>query len=471
MGFASGGPHPERSEGSGRPRFLALLGLRKILGSACIRKSPQCYLLGCSLILTSASPASSQLLSPTETRMVADVDAHRQQSIDLLVRVVNINSGTMNFAGVREVGAIFRAELDALGFATRWENGDAFGRAGHLIAERQGKGSEPKVLLIGHLDTVFEPDSPFQRFEWLNDSTARGPGAIDMKGGDVIIVAALKTLAAAGALDRLGVTVVMTGDEESAGEPLALARQALVHAAQGADAALGFEDADGSPVRIVVARRGAGSWALQVTGTPAHSSQIFREDIGPGAIFAMAHILDGFRERMGGEQYLTFNPGVVLGGTMVDFDAAQSRGTAFGKENVIAEHAVATGDLRTLSPEQWEKAKATMHAVVAEPLPHTEAVLTVDNGYPPMAPTEGNYRLLAMYDRVSQDLGFGPVTAVDPSRAGAADVSFVAGTVPMIVDGLGLKGHSDHTTDETADMRTLTMQIKRAAVLMNRIGR
>jgi glutamate carboxypeptidase len=367
------------------------------------------------------------------------------------------------------VGDIFRAELDALGFTTRWIDGAPFNRAGHLVAERGNKG--PKVVLIGHLDTVFEPESPFQKLTWIGDTAANGPGVLDMKGGDVIMLQALKALAAAGALDRLRITIVLDGDEELTGEPQELARQALRDAAQGADAALGFEDADGDPRHIVIARRGTSSWTLKAKGTPAHSSQIFRDDIGPGAIFEIARILDGWRSRLAGEEFLTFNPGVVLGGTLVDYDAGHSGGTAFGKDNVIAELATATGDLRTISVGQREQAKVAMQAVVDDSLAHTSAVLTFEDGYPPMAPTEGNRRLLALYDTVSQDLGFGPVSAVDPNRAGAADVSFIADLVPMIIDGLGMKGHGDHTVDEYADMASFPMQIKRAAVVLSRLAK
>ena len=140
------------------------------------------------------------------------VDAHNAEALALLERLVNINSGTMNFAGVRKVGDVLRAELDALGFKTQWVDGAAFRRAGHLVAEHSASG--PKLLLIGHLDTVFEPSSPFQKFERLDDSTARGPGIIDMKGGDVIILYALRALKDAGLLDRMNVTAVFDGDEE-----------------------------------------------------------------------------------------------------------------------------------------------------------------------------------------------------------------------------------------------------------------
>ena len=407
-------------------------------------------------------------LSATERRIASAVDQRNAQALALLERVVNINSGTMNFEGVRKVGDAFRAELDALGFSTRWVDGAGFRRAGHLVAERNGRG--PRILLIGHLDTVFEPRSPFQKFERLTDSTARGPGVIDMKGGDVIIVEALRALKAAGVLDGLSITVVMHGDEEDAGTPLDSARATLIDAAKRSQIALGFEDGSGDPHTAVISRRSAGSWTLRTTGTPGHSSQIFRDDIGAGALYEAARILDGFRTRLGGQQYLTINPGVVLGGSEVKYDTAQSGGTAFGKTNVIAGQAIVSGDIRALSPEQLEQAMATMKEIVSQHLPKTTAELTFDDGYPPMAPTDGNRRLLAVHDSVSRALGFGSVVAVDPSKAGAADVSFAAPYVPMGIDALGLAGWDDHSDKETANLNWLPRLTKRAAVLIYRLG-
>jgi glutamate carboxypeptidase len=409
----------------------------------------------------------AQITVAPERAIVNAVDENNPAALVLLEKVVNINSGTQNLAGVKAVGDVFRAELDALGFKTRWIDGVPFHRAGHLVADHPGSG--PRILLIGHLDTVFEKDSPFQRFEKIDQMTARGPGIIDMKGGDVIIVYALKALRAAGALDKLNVVVVMTGDEEDTGDPQALARAALVEAAKGAEYALGFEDGPGDPRYAVTARRGTSSWRIEVKGVAAHSSQIFRSDIGAGAIYETARILDGFRRALAGEDHLTFNPGVMVGGTSVDFDPAQSRGSAFGKDNVIADRAVVTGDLRTLTREQLDRAREAMKKIAAESLPHTEATLTFADGYPSLAPADGNARLLAMYDRVSQDLGLGSVTAVSPDRAGAADVSFVAGEVKSIIDGIGLMGHDDHTPGETADLTTLPSQTKRAALLLWRL--
>jgi glutamate carboxypeptidase len=426
-------------------------------------------LLACFLVcaaMTSTAAAQSGL-SADEKALVAFVDKHNDEALALLERVVNINSGTQNHPGVRAVGKIFMQELDAIGFKSEWIDGTPFKRAGHLVATHAGSG--PKILLIGHLDTVFEADSPFQKMTRGDGNTAGGPGIIDMKGGDVIIVAALKALASTGALKDMNVTVVMTGDEEDTGEPLSAARAALVTAAKGAAVAIGFEDGPGNPKTAVIARRGTTGWTLRVKGQPAHSSQIFREDIGSGAIFEAARILNAFREKMAGEPHLTFNPGTSLGGTAVEFDGVQARGTAFGKTNVIAEHVVVAGDLRTLSPEQLATAKKTMESIVAASTPHASATLTFDEGYPPMAPTDGNRKLLALYDQASQDVGAGPVAADDPDRAGAADVSFVAGVVPMILDGVGLMGRDDHTVKETADLSTLPSQTRRAAVLLSRL--
>jgi glutamate carboxypeptidase len=408
-------------------------------------------------------------MSPAERAIVQHVQAHTADALALLERAVNINSGTMNLAGVREVGRLFGAELDALGFKSRWVDGAAFKRAGHLVSEHPGTG--PRILLIGHLDTVFEADSPFQKFERVGAASAKGPGVLDMKGGDVIMLQALRALEAAGALKAMNITVVMTGDEESSGDPQSVAREALVSAAKGAQVAIGFEDGDGDAQHAVIGRRGTASWTLKVKGTPAHSSQIFREDIGFGAVFETARILDAFRQKLAGQEHLTFNPGLVLGGTQMTYEPPQSRGTAFGKENVIPERALVTGDIRALSKQQFADAQKVMSAIVSESLPHTEAEIVFEEGYPPMAPTDGNRRLLALYDQASRDIGAGPVTAVNPDRAGAADVSFVAGEVPMILDGVGMRGDGGHTVNETADIGMLPTQISRAAILLYRLGK
>jgi glutamate carboxypeptidase len=421
------------------------------------------------MIATLALFAAAMTLTAPERAVVTSVDAHNAEGLALLEKVVNINSGTHNLAGVREVGRIFRAEFDSLGFSTKWVPQDEVGRAGHLVADHPGPG--PRILLIGHLDTVFEPDSPFQKLEYLDKNMARGPGVIDMKGGDVVIVQALKALRDAGLLKSLNVIVVMTGDEEDAGLPLSKARAPLLAAAKGADFAIGFEDGDGDPAHGVVARRGTTGWQLTVTGNPGHSSQIFSEAFGYGAIFETARILNTFREKMAGQPHLTFNPSAIVGGTTVTMDVAEARGTAFGKTNVIPGKVIVTGDVRGLTMDQFHEAEETMRTLVAETKAPMKAEIKFEEGYPPLAPTPGNSALMDRYDRASRDLGFGPVTAVSPDKAGAADVAFISGEVKSVIDAVGLKGHDDHSPAETADLSTLPIQTKRAAILLARLAR
>ena len=420
------------------------------------------------LVLLLPSGVMAQSLSATEQKLVAEIDARQPRALALLETAVNINSGSLNSPGVRAVGKLFSQAFEEFGMETEWLDGAAYNRAGHLVARYGDEG--PHLLLIGHLDTVFEPDSPFQKFERIDDRYARGPGVTDMKGGNVIIVEALRALKQAGVLDQVTVTVMLIGDEESSGRPLGLARAALREAADEADVALGFEDGDGNPATAVIARRGYTGWELEVQGMPAHSSIIFSEEIGYGAVYELARVINGFREALAGQVNLTLNPGIALAGTQVVFDAGNSRGSAFGKPNVIAGTASVTGDLRTLTKEQLEEAQQRMQDIVRTSLPGTSSQLSFADGYPPLAPTQGNRRLLEIWSQASQDLGFGKVEAVDPAKAGAADISFTAGRVKMALDGLGLMGKGGHTVEETADLDTLSSQTKRAALTIYRLN-
>lgn len=407
--------------------------------------------------------------SAAERALVKRVQAQEQSSVALLEEIVNVNSGTMNFAGVRRVADMLRPHFEALGFQVRWEDGAAYGRAGHLIAERPGRGRH--VLLIGHLDTVFEPNHPFQRFERVDAQTVRGPGTSDMKGGLLVALAALTALKETKALDGMHITMVMMGDEEDSGRPLALARGALVEAAKAADVAIGLENGADDPKTALTARRGYTGWQIDVKARSAHSSQIFTEQVGAGAIYELARILHTFYDEMHGEELLTFNPGLAAGSTQVKFDPQMLHVEAFGKDNIVAPVAVATGDLRTISNEQLQRAKERMTRIVAANLPQTSATITFNDSGPPMPPTEGNRKLLAMYDGVSRDLGFGAVTAVDPRRAGAADIAYAADHVEMAIDGIGLLGGGNHTPDEFADLRTFQIQAQRLAVLLLRLNK
>ena len=388
------------------------------------------------------------------------------EAINFLKDVVNINSGTMNHEGVKRVGMVFKDAYEKINFNTKWIDMSEVNRAGHLFAETDGNKGK-KLLLIGHLDTVFESDSPFQEFETVNDSMAKAPGGNDMKGGDVIMLYALKALYQNGLLEDTQVIVAYTGDEESTGKPLSLSRNDLIEAAKRSDIALGFETASGFNY-ATVARRGASGWKVEVQGKRAHSSGIFSENTGAGAIFELSRILNEFYNEVRGEEYLTFNPGVILGGTSVSFDEALSKGTAFGKDNVVSQTAVVDGGLRFISEEQKERARAKMREIVSNNLPQTSATISFVDSYPAMSPTEGNKNLLKVLDQVSLDLGQGGVEAIDPGKRGAADVSFVAEYVDCL-DGLGTMGRGAHTPEETVNLKTIEALTKRTAILIYRL--
>jgi glutamate carboxypeptidase len=423
-------------------------------------------------LLASDNIERLEALEGRERQIVQHIDQHLPQSINLLKQAVDINSGTMNFAGVKQVGMLFKAEFDGLGMDTQWIEGQAFGRAGHLQATHlSARPDAPKILLIGHLDTVFSKDDPFQTHSLLEGQEIAGPGITDMKGGDVIIIAALRALKELGLLERLSIKVVMTGDEEASGRPLALSKKALIDAAQWADIALGFEDGDGNIYTAVTSRRGSVNWALSVTGRPAHSSQIFSDEVGDGAIFEAARILNEFRVQLKDEALLSFNPGRIAGGTRVTEDEGSSSMNAFGKTNVVAKDLMVRGGIRAASPEQLTRAKQRMQHIVAQNLRHTSAVLTFAKGYPPMAQTGANVELLALYNQVSLDLGYNPVTAVNPRNAGAADISFAASHVDRALDGLGLMGRGGHTKEEVADMSSFAKNAHKTAILLYRLSK
>lgn len=420
-------------------------------------KSPAAALIAC---MSLSSPAHAAALSAVEREVVRHADAQLAEALALLQRSVDVPSATENLAGVRENGEIFAEALRPLGFETRWvEMPAAMGRAGHLVATRAGRG--PGVLLIGHLDTVLEGE----RFRREGDR-AYGSGTSDMKGGNVVIVAALRALHAAGALEGRAINVILTGDEESTGRPYDVARKPLLDAAQGVKYALAFEGY--VPGTAVTGRRGFSSWRLEVRGRQAHSSGIFNADTGSGAVFELARILNAFHETLR-EPYLTFNPSLAVGGSEAQLDSATSAATAEGKTNVVADLAFAHGDLRYLSAEQLARARARMREIVGQNLPGTSAEITFEDGMPGMAPTPEGNALLARLDQVSRDLGTGPIAPHDPSKRGAADVSFVPDTVARM-DGLGALGDKEHAPGEWIDLREFPNIVKRAALLIHRLA-
>jgi glutamate carboxypeptidase len=435
--------------------------MRATIGGVALRQP--CFhriVVACLLIVLTSALTPAQRISPEEQKLVDYIDAHQNEAVALLEKTVNIESPTENLVGVRQVGAVFKTEFEALGFTARWINMPVeMKRAGHLLAEKQGTKGK-RILLLGHIDTVLRGE----KFRRLGNK-AFGTGSSDMKAGDVVLYFALRALRETGALKDASIIVLLTGDEEDSGDPVEVSRGDMISAAKRSDLALSFENG-GSNI-ATVARRGSSDWMLEVTARTGHSSQIFK-GMGSGAIFEAARILNQFYITLRGEEYLSFNPSVISGGTEVEIKDQNL--TTRGKTNVVPAKVVVRGDLRFIREEQKEAARAKMREIVARSLPGASAKISFLDGIPAMPPSEGNFRLLKELDAVSRDLGFEKIEALDPGERGAGDISYVAHLIPGL-DGLGATGGGAHARGEYADLDTLPRQIKRAAVLIYRLTR
>jgi glutamate carboxypeptidase len=425
------------------------------------------------LLAALAAGALAQSLSPAEKAIVAYIDANEQTSNALLEKLVDINSGTHNLEGVRAVGKVLMPQLEQLGFKLKWVPMDEVHRAGTLVAEHacpQPGECGKRMLLIGHMDTVFDKDSPFQTYT-LNGHIATGPGVNDMKGGLVDMLYALKALQAAGVLGQMDITIVLSGDEEEHGGPVEIARREMLAAARQADVALEFEATprlDGVYYGSI-SRRSSISWKIETTGESGHSSAIFSEGKGYGAIYELTRILDAFRTQLP-EQYLTFNVGMVLGGTSVKVDKDGISGSATGKDNIIPPAAFASGDIRTISNEQSDRIEKKMEAIVGQHLPKSGATIAFGEGYPAMAPTAGSRALLGILNQVNRSLGFAAMPELDPMKRGAGDIAFVSPPLPGLA-GIGATGEGAHAPGETIDLSAQPINTKRAALLMYRLSK
>ncbi|MEO8025245.1 MAG: M20/M25/M40 family metallo-hydrolase [Bryobacteraceae bacterium] len=419
-------------------------------------------------IVILAGIAMAQAPTGQESAMLKAVDAEAPAAASFLERLVNMNSGTFNPLGVRSVADVLDTELRLLGFTTRLLSGDAVKRGPHLVAERKGTHGK-RVLLIGHMDTVFEPSNPFQRFSRAGD-LAVGPGTDDMKGGLVVMLSALKAMQKASALADTNITVFITGDEEAAGDPISISRGAMIAAGKSNDYALCFESAarrNGKDYGTI-SRRGAAQWEIRVRAKTGHSSQIFTDAMGDGAIYELSRILNAFYEQLR-EPNLTYSVGMVLGGNGIAVEPGD-RATVSGKPNIVPGEALAIGDVRALSPEQVARTKDKMQSILAKNLKGTTADLKFEDLYPPMPPTPGNVALLAKLNEVNKTLGEPEMEPLDPMQRGAGDISFIAPYVDSI-SGMGAAGAGSHAAGESIDLSRMPIQAKRAALLIYRLTR
>lgn len=418
------------------------------------------------IVICTSLNAKAQKLNSTEKKIIDAVNKQLPQTFKTLEEIVNINSGTMNVKGVRASGETLRAAFEKLGFTVEWVTmPDSIKTAGHFVAKKKG-GKGKKILILAHLDTVFEPDMPSNPFKMLNDSTATGQGILDDKGGAVLILAALEAINQAGALKDANITAYFTGDEEIGGIPSVITRADVVEKSKQHDYALSFEG--GQINKVTTTRRGADNWRLFVYGKQAHSSGVFSEKAGYGAIYEAARIIDSFRTGLNGIPYLTFNPGLFAGGTTL-IDSLDNV-KVYGKDNIIASKVTVMGDVRFLGEKQRAEVRTMMSNIVKNNnLNGTRAEILFNDGIPSMEPKEGNKKLFMEINKVNVDMGLGAVLENDPMERGAGDISFIADYIPSI-DGLGPSGAGSHAPGETIHTKQFPLLIQRAAIFIYRLS-
>jgi glutamate carboxypeptidase len=410
---------------------------------------------------TTGTPARAEL-SAEDVELRVSIAERQGEMVELLADWVGRNTGTWNTAGLEAFAALVAEELKKLDFevtvvpsAPLDYPGRKDARIGPIVVAEHHATAEPEharhFLLLGHLDTVFEPDSDFQRWapDPQNPERAVGPGASDMKGGLVVMLYALRALAESGDLAHADVTVLLDSDEElgSLGS-----RERIEAAAKKAEYGFVFEAARETG-ELARSRAGAGQFHLDVTGVAAHVGSAPNE--GHSAIVALAKKVVAIESLTDYDRGILLNVGTIEGGT---------------KRNVVPDHASAWIDLRYDEAADGEAVRAKLEEIAAAPdVPGTSAKLWGKLHRPPKPETPAVAALLKLQQKVARELGF---PAPDPQHSSSVTDGSLAQSVGLAtLDALGVRGGEAHTDREFVVLPSLSERAAIAAVLIRRLAR
>jgi glutamate carboxypeptidase len=388
------------------------------------------------------------------------LEAQEADMLELLERITNINSGTLNKSGVDELATIFRAELISLGFSISILPGDLIEMPScpgsnynidvtdHLLASNTGQGQ--KLLLMGHLDTVFPLSSPFQKFRREGDIMF-GPGVADMQGGLVVMLYALKALQEFGELAEKNITVLLNSDEEigSLSSRKYIEEQALIH-----DWGLVYESSGTNS--LTRSRKGLGQARFVVNGIASHAGGAHEQ--GRSAIKELAYKIVEIENMTNYESGVTVNVGIVNGGEA---------------RNTVAPCAEAFVDLRYPTPEQGSEARSQFEQIANQVFsyPVDSGELTTERWInlhrPPKIPTEESDYLLEKTRAIGRLLG--QELGVSDSGGGTDGSLSQAVGLPTL-DSLGVAGTGAHSNREEARLSSLVERAKLSALLIRRLA-
>ncbi len=391
-------------------------------------------------------------------RNVERAEQIMEQYLDDLKNIVNIDSGTFTKAGVNRVGAYLQERFQAFGFSTRFDPQENYGN--HLIATHAGQSAQgPRILLIGHIDTVF-PEGEAQRRPFTISERERsaspqdngkriatGPGILDMKSGVLIGIYGLHLLIESQETTYQSVTFVCNSDEE-VGSPSST--PLIKELARQADAVLVLEPGR-TENTVVSSRKGVGKYRVEVRGISSHAG--VEPKRGRNAILELSYQVQGMQALNDTIPGATLNVGIIAGGE---------------RTNVVPDYAYCDMDIRVSDSTGFEALEAAMRRVASKTvLQGTTITLTGSLWHHPFERTKGNAQLVQLVKEAGKELG---LKIEDVGSGGGSDANTTAAMGIPTLDGLGAGGGLAHNPGEFIELDYLPTRIALLAGLVRKIS-
>lgn len=381
--------------------------------------------------------------TPTTAALLEAARAQLPAFLDDLRALVNIDSGTYTPAGVARVADELQRRFEASGALTERVPTEEYGP--HLVARWPGSG-RGRILLIGHMDTVFPNGEVGRRPFRVEGDRAYGPGVMDMKSGLLTGLYAARLLHDALPWQEL---VFLCNSDEEIGSPSS--HDLVAHLAAQSDAAFVLEP-NSKPHRVTISRKGVAIFRLDVTGLSAHAG--VEPDKGRNAILELTHRVIAVQALNGSIPGVTLNVGVIAGGE---------------RPNIVADHAHALIDIRAPSPDAVREVEAALHRIAEAPatVTGTETRLSGAFAHQPFTQSEASKRLFAAAAEVASELGL--ELEGRPTGGGSDGNTTAAAGIPTL-DGLGPAGGQAHNPGEYIEVESVPTRIALLAGLIARVG-
>lgn len=378
-------------------------------------------------------------------KLLQAIETKHEKMVQFLEKMVNIDSGIDSPEGVANVARIIGDKLAEMDFSVEYL--DYPGACTHLLAKKQGTGNK-EVMIIGHMDTLFPIGTVAKRPFTIKDGKAYGPGVLDMKGGITIALFALEALYESGWNDK-NVTVLFAGDEEPA-HPKTNAPELFEQQAKGKDAVFNMETASAGQA-VLVGRKGNIHPELIVKGIAAHAGADL--DKGASAIVELAHKIIAVNKLTDKERGLTFNCGVITGGTVA---------------NAVADSASVVIDMRYLTAADGAEGLESLRKIAAENvIPGTSCeVSNLRERFTPMEVTEGNLKLYEIVRQQGEKLGLAVEKKVG---GGASDAGWTVRAGAPSLCAMGARGSFNHSDREFIELDSLVERTKLLALSIDAV--